>query len=235
MQLTSKQNAVVDHLRRCHVASMNQLMQSLDLSHMTVFRALKKYGYYTSFNHNARFYTLHDTLRFDRRGLWFYEQIGFSRHGNLKQTLLALIEQSDGGCTVAELQQTLATQVGVVVSRLRGEEQLGLFRRGRQAVYLARDPKQQSQQMAARRRQREQEAPALPATRRKGIPAGLKSLEVIHLLIQMVRMPQASDASLARTLQNAEVPITAEQVRHVRQFYGLGKKKRHAGRGRAGA
>ncbi len=235
MQLTGKQSAVVDHLRRCRVATMNELVQSLDLSHMTVFRALKKYGYYTSFNHNAGFYTLQDTPCFDRRGLWFYDHIGFSRHGNLKQTLRALIEQSDAGCTVAELQHTLATQVGVVLSRLRAEQQLGQFSLGRQAVYLARSPQQQSQQMAARRRQREQQAPALPATPRKGVPAGLKALEVIQLLIQMIRTPQASDASLARTLQNAEVPVTAEQVRRVRQFYGLGKKKRHAGRGRAGA
>jgi len=235
MQLTTKQNAVLDHLRRSHVASMKQLMQSLDLSHMTVFRALKSYGYYTSFNHNARFYTLHDTPRFDRRGLWFCEQIGFSRHGNLKQTLVALIERSDTGYTVAELQQTLATQVGVVVSRLRSEEQLGLFHLGRHAVYLACDAERQAQQIASRRGQQQQQAPALPSRSRKGIPAGLKSLEVIHLLIQMIRTPQATDASLARILQNAEVPITAEQVRQVRQFYELDKKKRHAGRGHAGA
>jgi hypothetical protein len=107
MQLTDKQGKVVEHLRRCRVATMNEMVQSLDLSHMTVVRALKKYGYYTSFNHTAGFYTLQDTPRFDRRGLWFCADIGFSQHGNLKQTLLALIEQSEAGCTVAELQQTL--------------------------------------------------------------------------------------------------------------------------------
>lgn len=235
MQLTDKQGKVVDHLRRCRVATMNELVQSLDLSHMTVVRALKKYGYYTSFNHNAGFYTLHNIPRFDRRGLWFYEDIGFSQHGNLKQTLLALIEQSEAGCTVAELQQTLATQVGVVLSRLRGAQPLGQFYVGRQAVYLARDPQKQSQQMAVRRCAPEPQTGALPATRRQGVPAGLKALDVIQLLIQMIRSPQASDASLARTLQNAQVLMTAEQVRQVRQFYGLGKKKRDAGRGRGGA
>lgn len=235
MQLSGKETTVVGYLQRYRVATMNELVQSLNLSRMTVVRALKKYGYHTSFNHNAGFYTLQDTPRFDRHGLWFSECIGFSRHGNLKRTLLALIEGSDAGCTVAELEQMLATQVGVVLSRLRAQQQLGQFYLGRQAVYLAHGSQKQLQQTAARRRQREQQAPTLPATSRQGVPAGLNALNVIPLLIQMIHSPQASDASLARTLQNAEVPVTAEQVRQVRQFYGLGKKKRHAGRGHAGA
>jgi len=217
MQLTAKENAVVEHLQRTRVARMNELVQALDLSRMTVVRALKKYGSYTSFNHNASYYTLQDIPRFDDRGLWFHEHIGFSQHGNLKQTLLALIEQSEAGFTVAELERTLATRVGVLLSRLRGEQQLGLFYRGRQAVYLARDPRKQSRQRTARGEAQESPAPVVAAEHRRGVPAGRKALEVIALLVQLIRTPQASDASLARTLQNADVPLTAEQVRQVGQ------------------
>ena len=60
---------------------------------MTVIRALKKYGYYTSYNRNAGYYVLHDVPEFNEWGLWTYRDIRFSKYGTLTQTIVALCER----------------------------------------------------------------------------------------------------------------------------------------------
>src|SRR5260370_14856893 len=109
MPLPPHQAAVLHHCKHRTVAAMGQLRSALDTSHMTVFRALKQHGYFASFNHNARYYTLRETPRFDANGLWFYRSIGFSQHRTLPDTLVALVYDSLAGCTAPELGLLLRT------------------------------------------------------------------------------------------------------------------------------
>jgi len=143
MELTRKENTVVERLRRRCVLDMKTLCEQLDVSHMTVVRALKKYGYHTSINHNAAFYTLHDIPSFDKDGLWTYRNICFSSHETLEKTVRALVQNATAGLCVAELQQRLNTKVGNLLSRLCQKKQFARCFVGRQAVYLAVDPQQQ--------------------------------------------------------------------------------------------
>ncbi len=215
MPLTAAEAAVVDRLRCLKVATMAVLRDLLDISHMTVVRALRKYGYFTSFNHNSSFYVLADTPRFDDGGLWWYRDVGFSRHGTLQATLLALIEAAAAGRTVAELETRLATPVGNLLSRLSAQGLIGRISVGRCAVYLAAEPGQQARQRASRAGQ------AAPAPIQ---PPDLPLITLIDLLVQLVRTPTASPASLSQTLQARGLSINAAEVRAVIDFYDLPQK-----------
>jgi hypothetical protein len=48
---------------------------------------------------------------FDSQGLWFYDAVGFSRFGNLKQTVIHLVDQSVAGKTHEELEKQLRLRV----------------------------------------------------------------------------------------------------------------------------
>jgi hypothetical protein len=80
-------------------------------SRMSVFRRLRELNYLSSYSHAGRYYTLPSVAQFDSQGLWFYGQVGFSRFGNLKQTLLQLIDQSLAGKTHEELERQLRVRV----------------------------------------------------------------------------------------------------------------------------
>ena len=90
MSLTPKETQVVEHLRQQQVITKTALCQHLDTSPMTVVRALKKVGYYTSYNHNSAYYTLHEVPTFDPDGLWFYGDVGFSQYPTLAATLTGM-------------------------------------------------------------------------------------------------------------------------------------------------
>ena len=105
MHLTPLELKVVQRLRRLRVASMKTLRDDLDVSHMTVVRACKKYGYLSSVNCNAAFYTLQDVPHFDSDGLWNYRNICFSKHRTLEKTLVALVQDAPAGLTLRLVRQ----------------------------------------------------------------------------------------------------------------------------------
>ena len=90
------QKKVENFLRKRRVVTMSDLCEVIgSSSRMTVFRQLRKIEYVSSYTHAGRFYTLYDIARFDSDGIWFYDDIGFSQNGSLKNTVTYLIHGSD--------------------------------------------------------------------------------------------------------------------------------------------
>ena len=233
--LTPAEQSVIQRLQRLGVATMRALCHGLHCCHMTVVRALKKTGYHNSFNANAAYYTLPQTPVFDDQGLWFHRHIGFSRHGNLLQTLVTLVEKSPTGCTVAELEARLSTPVANLLCRLGREGRVAITYPGRHALYLAADPDQQRCQQT--QRQSQTPTPAAPVPEMAvgpALPAGVSALEVIALLTVLIQEPGASLSTLVRRLQHRGRRLTASQIRHVQTFYEL-QKKRHVERSHPGS
>jgi predicted transcriptional regulator len=230
--LTPGEEAVIRELRRLRVATMQTLRQRRGCCHMTVVRAIKKTGYHNSFNANAAYYALPETVVFDADGLWFHRQIGFSQHGNLPQTLVALVEKSPAGCTVAELADRLRTPVATLLSRLVRQGRLAVVYHGRRALYLAAATELRSRQEA----QRPTLTPAAPvpaAMAGPALPTGVSAFQVIALLSALIQDPGTPVPTLVRRLRQRGVVLTSKQIRGIQAFYDL-EKKRHAERGRAG-
>jgi len=228
MTHSAEELSAVTLLKRERVATMNAIRQKLGVSHMTVFRALRNYGYLTSYNFNARYYTLADIPSFDQYGLWTYGEVRFSRYGTVDQTIVQLVQHSAGGFTITELQHRLGTHVHNQVSQLFQAKRLTRLTIGRCSFYMSVEPKQQTNQEKVRREQSVK--PVLrPKHREKGrlgIPEGLDISVVLEMLVEMIRAPELSEASLSRRLQGRGVAIKAGQVREVMGYYSL-KKKRH--------
>lgn len=223
MEFSPTQAQVVEQLRSQRIAAWTQLARRLRCSTKTVQRALAKVGYFNSINHNAGFVTLQSVPRFDRHGLWTYNTVHFSKHGNLLQTLQRLVEQASDGSTMQELERLVGTRVHNHVSRLVREGKLDRFFLGRQVVYVAADARQQEAQRQVRR---QAEVPPAPARDQTGVPAGLDAVRVIRVLVWLLEKPEASVASVARGLQARGVCVRAEHVRQILDFYGLKKTKR---------
>jgi DeoR/GlpR family transcriptional regulator of sugar metabolism len=58
---TDREQKLVNWLWKRKTATMRQMRRQFQVSPMTVFRALKKHGYHTRYNHNAADYTLADS------------------------------------------------------------------------------------------------------------------------------------------------------------------------------
>ena len=119
-------------------------------SRMSAFRRLRELNYLSSFSHVGRYYTLPTLAHFDPQGLWFYEGVGFSRFGNLKQTVIHLVDQSVAGKTHEELEKQLHLRVhntlldlvrsGKIVRESFEDVFLYLSNRADRAQHLSRSP-----------------------------------------------------------------------------------------------
>lgn len=97
------ENYVLDRFGQQKVATIEQLVGWLRCSAITVRRRLKEWRSFTSINQNGSYYTLPQIPIFDPDGLWRYQGVLFSSHGNLKQTVVWLIGNSDKGLSAVEI------------------------------------------------------------------------------------------------------------------------------------
>ena len=227
MTFSQGESRVINLLRELMVATLDVLCNKLSKSRITILRVLKSYGYFSSYNFNSSYFTLKDIPDFNKDGLWFHGEIGFSCYGTLTQTIKSLIEHSEKGYTVVELQKLLGTRVHNQLSSLCRKKILTRFYVGRHCVYTSVEPKLQASQEAKRKEQIiKSKAVAGSQKDFKGrkLPHQLDTLTVIRLLVEMIKKPDAKAASLSQTLQHQGLSITAEQVRGVIEFYSLSRK-----------
>lgn len=137
--------------RKNRVANMCELSSLLQTtSRMSVFRRLRELDYLSSYSHAGRYYTLRSVAKFDTAGIWSFNDIGFSKFGNLKETLVHMIDQSEAGKTHSELESQLDVRVHntlldlVCTKRIDREELNGKF------LYLSADSKRSKRQVLQR-------------------------------------------------------------------------------------
>ena len=123
-------------------------------SRMSAIRRLRELDYLSSYSHGGRYYTLPAVAHFDAQGLWRYENVGFSRFGTLKDTLIQLIDPSIAGKTHEELERQLGIRVHNSLLDLVRHARISREATAGQFVYLSIDPDKTQEQLACRHEHR---------------------------------------------------------------------------------
>jgi len=95
------------HFERRKLFTIAQLSSFLNCSVANARLKVKQWSCYTSYNQNGKYYTLPGVAQFNQYGLWRYQDVAFSKHGNLKQTIIHLVASSAGGLSGRQLGQIL--------------------------------------------------------------------------------------------------------------------------------
>jgi hypothetical protein len=197
------------------VLTKNELLRAAHCSSMTAWRLLSKHGYYTSYNFNARFYTLAGIPQFDQHGLWAHRKVRFSKWGSLTKTIVALVENSEAGMTPEQLQQQLHLKnVRPSLARLIQQNRLTREKIRGQFVYFALQETPRRQQ---RKRRTEQALPSPPA-----LPP---SEYIIALLVEIIQRPQNSPRQWARRLARQDIRLSTKDIQLVIDHYEINRKK----------
>lgn len=185
------------------------LAERMNYSIPSVRRFLAKTGYFSSITHNGKWYTLASIPRFSSKGLWFYRDIGFSRHGPLTHTLVNLVEKSTSGMTADQLGQLLRCRCHAVLVQLCRKEQLQRQKHGGSYVYLAIDPVKADVQEKALQ------------TEHAPLPAEL----AVQILVAFIQNPGVDLKLPAKSVsQKTRTRISTEQIQMLFDAHGLKKK-----------
>jgi len=90
-----------------------------------VLRKLKELRYRTSYSHRSSYYTLEEVADFDDSGLWSYQSVWFSTHGTLLATVEAMVEASELGYFLDELDNAMHVGTKDAVRKLVRDGRLG--------------------------------------------------------------------------------------------------------------
>jgi len=193
------------------VLTKDQLLAAAQCSNMTAWRLLTRHGYYTSYNFNARYYTLAGIPEFDQHGLWSLRGIHFSQWGSLTKTIIALVQSTEAGMTPDQLQQLLQVKnTQSALGRLVQQGRLAREKVGRRFVYFAVGDTSQ-------RRQRRREMDT---------PAAMPPLEqVIALLVEIIQRPQNTPRQWAQRLARQQIRLSTKDIRKILDHYGIDRKK----------
>lgn len=209
---------VLDQFRRQKTATIGQLVKWLKCSVMTVRRRLKKWRSLTSINQNGCYYTLPQVPDFDPNGLWRYQRVLFSKHGNLKQTIVALITNSAKGLSAAEIARLvdLAPNSSFIsrvanVPGIQREKHQGRF------VYLSERSEIYTAQKYAL------------ASGRKGVGVPTDH-EAVMILVELLKHPGIGIEELAARVAKQGQWVEPQAVRAFLELHDLVKKTSDARR-----
>jgi hypothetical protein len=117
---------------------------------MTVYRALKRLSYHTSYSHGGQYYALVRLIQFDDLGLWAIGDVRFSKSGTLADTLEHFINTSRAGCFAHELETALQVSVRETLLRLINKNRITRQRVTHCYLYTAKNAALRRRQNAAR-------------------------------------------------------------------------------------
>jgi hypothetical protein len=187
------------------------LAEELRTSIRSAQRYLTIHGYHRSFSHNGKWYTLQSIPKFGHDGLWFSDDIGFSRVGNLNNTLVRLVNRSPEGITAESLGEKLRCRCHSVLVQLCRQGRLQRDKIGRSFVYFSQDTR-----TADKQRQ---------SVANRTMPPELLPAEVaVFVLAEFIRSPNLGFEDLAMHIKRTRhVSIKATQIEKLFAQHGLKK------------
>lgn len=191
--------------------TIKDIRQVLEYSVRSAQRLLKKLGYYSSFTHNGRWYTLEHIPEFDENGLWFYKGIGFSKSRNLTATILYLVESSIKGLTASELSSILSSSCPPILNKIHKACKINRVKTPRGFVYI-------SMNTATKKKQ-------LNNLDKAAILPYLSDSDKIIILAEHIRNPNRSCRELAlQVKKKSRINCSTEMIKSLFVQLGLEKK-----------
>lgn len=203
---------VLKRFRRLKIMTVDQLAELLTCSVITARRRLKKWQTCTSINQNGRYYTLPQIPVFDENGLWRFQSVLFSEHGNLTQTIVELIRASSKGLRAIQIAEILDLPPNSsFISRFKNVPGVNREKHQGRFVYFSNQPDIYSRQKD--RWLEGQDAVDFPT-----------DAQAIIILVHLIKHPGVNIDQLAEQAAKKDKQINSDSVRRFLQFHGLLKK-----------
>lgn len=212
--MKTNEDITIKAFRKRKVLSLSNLMSLLKCSVATARRRLAAWRAYTSYNLNGRYYTLPDVPQFDENGLWKFDSKMFSRFGNLKATVVSLVEHSRAGLNAFEMSTLLNLPAHTFLSHfkedvaLRREKIHGLY------VYFSHELATYHKQKSERDKQYSKQA-------KEDLPTDAES---VAILVELIKHPHDSLPQLVGRAKRKGLCVPIVKVRNLLVHHGILKK-----------
>ena len=200
--------------RRHRVLELEELQRHVGgRSRRSLYRDLQAIDSYSSYSHSGKYHTTKEVARFDQQGLWHYGDIGFSRHGSLRSTIVNLVEESDAGYSYGELKGYFVVRIENALRELTNEGLICREGERRSYLYVSSDKTRASQQRNER------------SSKYETSKASINLELIIEVLAESLRGSRlcVELEELTERLVKRGVNVSMRQVAQVLELYGVKK------------
>lgn len=135
------------------IYSSEYLRKYFGCTYQCIWDNLKKMGYYSSFTHNSKYYTLAAVPEFDANDVWFHTDpevgaVGFTKKKTASQLILSLINSSPTGVTQDSLTKIMRIRVANQLHILVKQSKIRKVKIKNKCYYFSINPKRYQEQYA---------------------------------------------------------------------------------------
>jgi len=212
-----EQNEVKKYLKTIYgrekVLTIKDITKRMMVSEITVRRKLKESSALTSYNKNGKYYTLPHIPVFDSYGLWNYKDIRFSKHGNMHQTIIQLVNESPHGLHAGAIEELIGYPPHSLLNKLYAKSLIQREKLQGRYVYFSMEKQlYKSQREKYETIQQQYSQDDMPCT------------TAVRLLIERIKRPESNLSELTRALRKENINISELQVKRFFEKHGLEKK-----------
>jgi len=200
--------------RNKKIMTKEEFKKHLNCTGRTVQRRLKSWQAITSYNKNGKYYTLPEVARFNRFGIWHYQDASFSKHGNLNCTVVQLIKNADAGLTGQELGEIISLTSRSFLSHFRDNNSICREKFNGRFVYYSVEDEQCKKQRKKRFELEKQLAIKLPSDK-----------DAVMILLELIKYSDWSIADIASNLLTKGISCSHEAIESLLIHHDLMKKK----------
>jgi len=206
-----KTSALKKRFKKFKVLTLDQVSKMHQCSVRTVQRQFATLEVLRSYNRNSRYYTLPGIPKFNTDGIWGYQDIRFSKFGDLRKTVKQLILNSECGLSGSEIGDIVGLQPRSFMNHFR--EMDGIFRDKVSGVYVyfSNDLSLFAQQSSKRDQ--------------VGSIKKISDALAVQLLIAYIKYPKLSEKELSDSLaRDSSCVISPAMITDFLSFHNLLKK-----------
>jgi hypothetical protein len=209
--------ALLNEKRVIETDSLREMFH--DRSRRSIFRDLSCIDYISSITHAGRYITLPHIPKFDEHGLWFFNNIGFSKDQSVKDAICRVVNGSDAGKTHEELKNLFHVRIHNALVELMRRKKLSRVPFGSTEWYLYLSADEPNARLQLEKRNKISQAFPIDQT--------ISPLVAIKLLVEVIKWGGVLvDASAIHSrMRSSDVNVTIEQVNYLIAHYGIGVKK----------
>lgn len=204
---------IKNHLKKQIIMTLLELSLLINASTRTVQRKLKQLDTIRSYDHNGRFFALKEVAQFNPYGIWKHKEIHFSKYGNLKDTLIQVIKNSDAGINADEIRNILGLETRSFLFHYKDIEQVKREKVDGCYVYFSSDSIRYNFQLTNRKKLIGEQ-----------LSYHMKDTTGIMILVETIKHPDFSAKRLSRHLRKQGIKIKPEAIIDFYKFHGIEKK-----------
>lgn len=208
-----KIKTVWHQLEKAKIFNIGELASLLTCSVPNARLKRKQWQAFTSYNQNGKYYTLPQVPQFDGHGLWRYKNAAFSKHGNLKNTVIHLVSVAPAGLSGKQLGEILGLSPQSFLHHFRQCPGIHREKHGGVFIYFSDVDKVYEQQLQER----------ISVAARSAIVT-LSDPEAVLILVAVIQQYGISAEEILALPEIKQSKITLSAVKGFMAYHGLLKK-----------